>query len=78
MKIIKSEYQMKELEKNTNVTHVSECCISYHSAFKVKAVLEYRSGKILSQVFIGNGFNLDVIDKKQPNRCLKRWCDTFG
>jgi hypothetical protein len=76
-KNIYTVFQMKELEKNPNVTHVSERSISYHPSFKVKAVQEYQSGKIPSQIFIENGFNLDVIGKKQPNRCLKRWRDTF-
>ncbi len=76
-KNIYTEYQMKELEKNPNVDRVSDRSISCHSAFKIKAVREYQAGKIPSQIFIENGFNLDVIGKKQPKRCLQRWRDTF-
>ncbi|MBT2698990.1 hypothetical protein J7E79_16495 [Bacillus sp. ISL-40] len=72
-----TEYQMKELEKNPNVLRVSERAISYNSDFKVKAVMEYKSGKIPSQIFIENGFNLEVIGKNQPKRCLQRWRDTY-
>lgn len=76
-KNIYTEYQMKELEKNPNVARVSDRSISYHSAFKIKAVKEYHAGKTPSQIFIENGFNLDVIGKDQPKRSLKRWRDTF-
>jgi transposase len=72
-----TEYQMKELEKNPNVLRVSERAISYNSDFKVKAVMEYKSGKIPSQIFIENGFNLEVIGKNQPKRCLQRWRETY-
>ncbi|WP_133058666.1 hypothetical protein [Halalkalibacter urbisdiaboli] len=76
-KNIYTEYQMKELEKNPNVARVFDRSISYHSAFKIKAVKEYYAGKTPSQIFIENGFNLDVIGKEQPKRSLKRWRDTF-
>ncbi|QIZ09493.1 IS3 family transposase [Priestia megaterium] len=72
-----TEYQIKELEKNPNVLRVSERAISYNSDFKVKAVMEYKSGKIPSQIFIENGFNLEVIGRHQPKRCLQRWRDTY-
>jgi transposase len=72
-----TEYQIKELEKNPNVLRVSDRTISYSSDFKVKAVMEYKSGKIPSQIFIENGFNLEVIGKNQPKRCLQRWRQTF-
>jgi hypothetical protein len=76
-KNIFTEYQIKELEKNPNVLRVSERAISYNSDFKVKAVMEYKCGKIPSQIFIENGFNLEVIGKNQPKRCLQRWRDTY-
>ncbi|MBM4765364.1 HTH domain-containing protein [Bacillus sp. B15-48] len=76
-KNIYTEFQMKELEKNPNVVRVSDRSISYHSAFKIKAVQEYKTGKGPSQIFIENGFNLEVIGKKQPKRCLQRWRDSF-
>jgi transposase len=72
-----TEYQIKELEKNPNVLRVSERSISYHPTFKVKAVQEYNNGKIPSQIFIEHGFNLEVVGKEQPKRCLQRWRETF-
>lgn len=72
-----TKYQIKELEKNPNVLNVSERAITYHPDFKVKAVHEYHQGKIPSQIFIENGFNIELIGKKQPQKCLSRWRETF-
>ncbi len=72
-----TEYQIKELEKNSNIIHASERSITYKAEFKLKAVQEYKLGKSPSQIFLENGFNLDIIDKKLPVRCLSRWKETF-
>jgi transposase len=72
-----TEYQIKELEKNPNVIRVSNRSISYQPDFKVKAVKEYHKGKIPTQIFIENDFNVEVIGKDQPKRCLQRWRETF-
>lgn len=76
-KNIYNEFQIKELEKNPNVLSVSERSISYSPEFKVKAVTDYKSGKTPSQIFIEQGFDLDMIGKDQPKRCLKRWRDSY-
>ncbi|WP_286168017.1 IS3 family transposase [Bacillus sp. 22-7] len=55
----------------------SEKSISYSPGFKLKAVKEYKSGKIPSQIFIEQGFDLGMIGKKQPKYCLKRWRDSY-
>ena len=72
-----TEFQIKELEKNPNVIRVSDRSISYLPDFKVLAVKEYHNGKTPSQIFIENGFNIEVIGKKQPRRCLQRWRESF-
>lgn len=76
-KNIYNELQIKELEKNPNVLSASERSISYSPEFKLKAVMNYKEGKIPSQIFIEQGFDLDMIGKEQPKRCLKRWRDSF-
>ena len=76
-KNIYNEFQIKELEKNPNVQSASERSISYQPDFKLKAVTEYKNGKSPTQIFIEQGFDLDMIGKKQPTRCLKRWRDTY-
>ncbi|MBM7690598.1 hypothetical protein JOC77_000001, partial [Peribacillus deserti] len=72
-----SEYQIKELEKNPNILRASSQAITYSPEFKVKAVKEYQCGKFPSQIFIENGFNIDLIGKKQPKKCLQRWRKTY-
>lgn len=76
-KNIYNEFQIKELEKNPNVQSASERSISYRADFKLKAIMDYKSGKLPSQIFIEQGFDLDMIGKEQPKRCLKRWRDTY-
>jgi len=76
-KNIYNEFQIKELEKNPNVLSASERSISYSPEFKLKAVMDYKSGKIPTQIFIEQGFDLDMIGKEQPKRCLKRWRDSY-
>ncbi|MCR8851149.1 hypothetical protein NQ095_22310 [Rossellomorea sp. SC111] len=68
-----TDFQIKELEANPHTCRVSERSISYSPAFKIKAVSEYKQGKGPSQIFIEHGFNLEMIGKDQPKRCLKRW-----
>ncbi|MEI4801739.1 HTH domain-containing protein [Bacillus sp. NPDC077411] len=68
---------MKQLEKNENVLKVSERSISYCLDFKIKAVKENQKGKGPNQIFLENGFDLDIIGEKKPNQCLKRWRKTY-
>ncbi|MED4717203.1 IS3 family transposase [Bacillus badius] len=76
-KNIYNEFQIKELEKNPNVLSASERSISYSPVFKLKAVVDYKAGKTPSQIFIEQGFDLDMIGKEQPKRCLKRWRESY-
>jgi transposase len=77
-KIIFNEIQMKLLENNPNVEHVSERSISYTSDFKIIAVKENLAGKGPTQIFIEHGFDLQVIGSGKPKQCLKRWRRTFN
>lgn len=72
-----SDFEVKQLEKNPNTLRVSDKSISYHPFFKKAAVQEYQKGKFPSQIFEEHGFDLKMIGKDQPKRCLKRWRDTF-
>ncbi|WP_242142148.1 MULTISPECIES: HTH domain-containing protein [unclassified Bacillus cereus group] len=71
------ELQRKQLKKNGNVVTVSECSIRYCPDFKVRAVKENQQGKGPNQIFLENGFSLDIIGKEKPNQCLKRWRKTY-
>ncbi len=76
-KRIFTEPEMKQLEKNPNVLRVSERTITYHPSFKRIAIKEYQIGKFPSQIFEENGFDLNVIGRKQPKRALQRWRETY-
>ncbi|MDN4527734.1 IS3 family transposase, partial [Fictibacillus fluitans] len=76
-KIIFTDFQQKQLEKNPNVKHVSERSIAYLSEFKLKAVKENIAGKGPKDIFIEHGFDLQMIGPDKPNQCLKRWRKTF-
>jgi len=77
-KIIFNEIQIKLLESNPNVDHVSERSISYTPDFKIRAVTENFNGKGPVQIFIEHGFDLQVIGSEKPKQCLKRWRKTFN
>jgi transposase len=56
-----TEFEMKQLEKNPNVSRVSEKTITYTPEFKLKAVKENLTGKSPITIFVENGFDLTVI-----------------
>lgn len=72
-----TEEQMRKLEQNPNIHHVSESAITYTPAFKLGALKAYKLGQTPSEIFIRAGFDLDVIGHKKPKHSLKRWRDTF-
>lgn len=72
-KILYNNLELSLLLKNSNVIKVSDRSISYHTDFKVKAVREYLTGKTPNQIFIENGFNLELIGHEKPKGCLRRW-----
>ncbi|MED3688188.1 hypothetical protein P4534_04990 [Peribacillus butanolivorans] len=74
---IYAQFEIKELEKNPTIISASERSISYNPEYKTKDVKKYKKGKSPSQIFIEHGFNLEIIGKEQPKRCLQRWRDTF-
>ncbi len=76
-KILFNEFQIKQLEANPNVSHVSDRSISYHPDFKKKAVEELRAGKGPTQIFLDHGFDIEMIGKDKPKQCLRRWRKAF-
>lgn len=72
-KIFFNEFQRKQLENNPNVIHVSDRFISYKPEFIIAAVIENQNGKEPTEIFIENGFDLDIIGSYKPQQCLKRW-----
>ena len=74
-KFTKSQIQL--LEANQHIKHVTESTISYEPDFKLNAVLENRKGKSPIQIFIENGFDLEIIGSMTPKRCLERWRKSY-
>lgn len=76
-KIIFSTKEIKTLQKNPNVQRVSERAITYTDAFKSKFMDEYLTGKLPRQIFIENGFDVDVIGMKRIEQSAYRWKQAY-
>lgn len=72
-KRIFNEEEIKELSQNPNVERCSEKSISYQKNFKVVAVKEYQEGFTPIEIFTRAKFNIEVIGRETPERCLQRW-----
>lgn len=60
--------------RNSNVLKVSETTITYCPDFKVQAVrANLMEGKPPQLIFLDAEFDLDLIGRETPKRCLKRW-----
>lgn len=63
---------------NKNVLRVSETVITYAPEFKVEAVrANLMEQKAPQLIFIQAGFDLDLIGREKPKKCLKRWRAIF-
>jgi transposase len=69
--------QIRLLESNPNVIHISEKAITYKSEFKVQAVKSYKVGFTPMQIFIEAGFDIAIIGAKTPKKGLNRWRKTY-
>lgn len=72
-KITFSSKEIKLLQKNPNIQRVSEQSITYTDAFKNKFMDEYLIGKLPRQIFIENGFDVDLIGIKRIEQSAHRW-----
>lgn len=77
-KIYFNEHQRQLLEANPNVASVSDRAIQYTPEFKIKAVKANLAGKGPTQIFIENGFDLEMIGPKKAKSSLNRWRNTFN
>lgn len=73
-----NEHQRQLLDVNPNVASVSDRAIQYTSGFKIRAVKENLAGKGPTQIFIENGFDLEMIGSSKAKSALKRWRRTFN
>lgn len=73
-KRIFSKDQIRELLTNPNVSRCSNKSITYNKTFKVLAVKKYyKEGCSPNMIFKEAGFNMDMIGKYTPKRCLYGW-----
>ena len=68
-----SSEEQQRLRSNQNVQRCSEKAITYTTAFKQQAVKQYEEGLTATEIFKEAGFDLNLIGKKQPKFCLRRW-----
>lgn len=72
-RLFSAEAQEK-LMQNKNVIKVSETSITYSADFKIEAVrANVIGGNPPSLIFLDAGFDLDMIGRDNPHRCLRRW-----
>ena len=77
-KRIFSEEQIKMLLQNPNVERCSEKSISYNKDFKILAVEKYRVGLPPNEIFRQAKFDIEMIGRKTPKRCLQSWRRIFN
>jgi len=65
--------QIKALLQNPNVAGCSEKSISYHKDFKILTIRKYQEGLPPLEIFRQSRFNINVIGRQTPKRCLRRW-----
>ena len=61
------------LLKNGNIANCSERSITYSKDFKIKAVKLYEQGLTPGDIFRQAGIDLNLIGRKTPKDCLRRW-----
>ena len=72
-KVLFSESDIKQLEKNKYVLRVSEKSITYSDEFKRHFIDEYMAGKLPREIFESCGFNIEMIGIKRVETSAKRW-----
>ena len=72
-KITFSAKEIKALQQNPNVQRVSEKAITYTDTFKNRFMDEYLSGKLPRQIFMENGFDIEIIGQSRIQQSACRW-----
>ena len=76
-KRILSKEQIKELSANESVVRASQRSITWKREFKERSVMLNGQGMTPQEIFRQAGFNLNIIGRKTPKSCLKRWNKAF-
>jgi len=72
-----NEEQVKTLLQNPNVVRCSEKSISYSKDFKISAIRKYQEGSFPLEIFRQAQFNIGLIGRETPKRCLFGWRKIF-
>lgn len=72
-----NEKQIKTLLQNPNVTRCSEKSISYSKDFKILATRKYQDGLPPLEIFRQSQFDINMIGRETPRRCMRRWRKVF-
>ncbi len=76
-KRIFNKEQIETLLHNPNIEGCSEKSISYHKNFKISALKKYREGLPPSEIFRQAELDINMIGRKIPKGCLRRWRKVF-
>jgi putative transposase len=72
-----TEYEMRILGSNPNVSKVTEKGITYRPEFKLHAVRSQAKGRTPTQIFLDAGFDINLIGIEKPKDCLRRWRQVY-
>lgn len=72
-KTIFTKEEMEQLMNNENIAGCSKRSITYGKDFKISAVNLYEQGLTPADIFKQAGMNLNVMGRKKPKECLRRW-----
>lgn len=70
--------QVEQIQRNSNVSACSHKSITYSEDFKLKALAQYKEGLTSREIFTLAGFDVEMIGKKTPKGCLRRWRRSTG
>lgn len=76
-KRIFSSEEQQLLQNNQYVKRCSDRSITYTTQFKKQAIQQYEEGLTATEIFKQAGFNIDLIGRKHPKGCLRRWRATY-
>ena len=68
-----SKDQTERLKKSTCVKEVYSNHIEYTTFFKLKAIAEYKQGKMPLEIFTASDLPLDCITQKNAFNLVKKW-----
>lgn len=76
-KKIFTEQEVRILSLNECVKNVSTKLITYTDEFKRIFIEEYESGKLPTDIFIENGFDINMLGIERVSSSAKRWLKSY-